>query len=335
MNIKNNLRKILLSNMSKSQIEKFYRIYYKLRYPKEMQKKCSFGCCNEDKTFYVIRPRTDGTEGLMSLFINVAKNLYYAKDNDYIPVVDFDNYYTQYHDMINGESNAWNYFFTQPSQYKLDEVYKSKNVILSGLEVQWYDTPLNNEDRYNDELLANIHNFLFKQIDFNETVKNLAKQEISSLRLESTKTLGLYLRGTDYTALKPSGHPVQPTVEQAIRIVDEFLEKYNLDIIFLVTEDGQIYNQIKDKYGDMCVITSYDSFVEHYDGKRFLSHDKCIAELNDSPYVRGLNYMAKLLILAQCGYFVGGDTMGSWATMIFAGDKYKDKYIFNLGTYGK
>lgn len=333
--IKNYVRKILFSSMKPEDIDNFYKLYYKLRYPKEMQQKCSFGVMNSDKEFYVIRPRTDGTEGLMSLFINVAKNLYYAKDNGYTPVVDFENYHTQYQDIVDGNSNAWEFFFTQPSNYKLGEVYKSKNVILSGLEIQWYDSLLNDKNRYNSNVLADVHDFLFKQIDFNEKVKSCANQEIENLQLNCSNTLGLYLRGTDYTALKPSGHPIQPSVEQAMVIVDEFLEKYNLERIFLVTEDGKIYNKIKEKYGEKCAITTYDSFVDNYDGKNFLSHDKCINELDDSPYKRGLNYLAKLLILSKCDYFVGGDTMGSWATMIFAGDKYKDKYVFNLGTYGK
>lgn len=321
--------------MKQEDIDNFYKFYYKLRYPEEMQRKCSFGEKNSDKEFYVIRPRTDGTEGLMSLFINVAKNLYYARDNGYIAVVDFENYHTQYQDIVDDNRNVWEFFFTQPSNYKLNEIYKSKNVILSGLEIQWYDSPLNDKNRYNNNVLADVHDFLFGQIDFSDKVKNCANQEIIKLKLNFSDTLGLYLRGTDYTALKPSGHPIQPTVEQAIKIVDDFLEKYNLERIFLVTEDGQIYNKIKGKYREKCVITTYDSFVENYNGKNFLGHDKCINELDDSPYRRGLNYLTKLLILSKCSYFVGGDTMGSWATMIFAGDKYKDKYIFDLGTYGK
>lgn len=335
LGIKNLVRKLLFSGMKQENIYNFYKLYYKLRYPKEMGRKCSFGEKNRDKVFYVIRPRTDGTEGLMSLFINVVKNLYYARDKGYIPFVDFENYYTQYQDTVDGNSNAWEFFFTQPSKYRIKEVYESKNVILSGLEIQWYETPLSSKGSYNNDSLFDVHNFLFEQIDFSEKVKNLTKREIDNLKLDCSKTLGLYLRGTDYTSLKPSGHPVQPTVEQAEQVVDEFIEKYSLNKIFLVTEDGQIYNKIKEKYGDMCVITTYDSFVENYDGKKLLSHDKCINELDSSPYKRGLNYLIKLIILSQCAYFVGGDTMGSRATLIFAGDSYKDKYMFNLGLYGK
>lgn len=333
--VKNFIRKMLFSRMKQKDIDNFYKLYYKLRYPDEMQKKCSFGDKNSDITFYVIRPRTDCTEGLMSLFINVAKNLYFAADMKYIPIIDFKNYNTQYYDVVDGNENAWEFFFTQPSEYKLEEVYSSKNVVLSGLEIQWYDNPLCKEERYCDDVLSDIHRFLFSQIDFSDEVRNLANLEVKNLNLDCSETLGLYLRGTDYTTLKPSGHPIQPTVEQAENIVDEFLKKYSIKRIFLVTEDGKIFKKIKEKYGSMCAITTYDSFVENYNGKDFLSHNKCINELDSSPYKRGLHYLTKLLILSKCSYFVGGNTMGSWATMLFAGDNYKDKYIFKLGTYGK
>ena len=334
MNIKQSLRKFLFNKLEDSQIESAYKIYYAVRYPKEMQKKCSFGNLNEDKIFYVIRPRTDGTEGLMSLFVNVAKNLVYAQEHKYVPIIDFKNYHTQYDDNIDGNENSWEFFFTQPTEYSLDEVYKSKNVILSGLDIQWYKSELF-ENKFDNYTLESLHKFLFNQIDFNETVKKFVNDEIDNLKMDCSRTLGLYLRGTDYTKLKPSGHPIQPTVKQAVDVVDEFIKKYAVDKIFLVTEDGDIYKKVREKYKSKCIIVSYDSFIEGYNGKKFLSHDKCIESLSTSPYQRGMNYLIKLLILSNCAYFVGGDTMGSWATMIFAGNRYKEKYVFDLGFYGK
>lgn len=334
MNVKQSLRKLIFNNLKDSQIETVYKIYYAVRYPKEMKKKCSFGNLNEDKVFYVIRPRTDGTEGLMSLFINVTKNLVYAQEHKYVPIVDFKNYHTQYDGCVAGNENSWEFFFTQPTNYTLEEVYKSKNVILSGLDIQWYKSNLF-ENKFDGNALKTLNSFLFKQIDFNETVKKVTNNEINSLQMDCSKTLGLYLRGTDYTKLRPSGHPVQPSVEQAVEVVDEFLKKYDVDKIFLVTEDGDIYKQVREKYQSKCIIVSFDSFIEGYDGKKFLSHDKCINRLSNSSYQRGLNYLVKLLILSKCAYFVGGNTMGSWATLIFAGNRYKDKHIFDLGVYGK
>lgn len=332
--IKNKLRKVVFSILNRQSIDNFYKIYYRARYPSSMQKKCSFGELNPDKYFYVIRPRTDGTEGLMSLFMNVIKNIYYAIDNNYIPIIDFKNYSTQYSDKINGETNSWNFYFCQPSTYTLEEVYSSKNVILSGLDIQWYHNQLFERNFSNNQLLK-LSNFIYEYIDFNDEVKKNVNSQKEILKIKDETTLGLYLRGTDYTYLKPAGHPIQPTVNQATEIVDEYLKKYNIDKIFLVTEDGKIYDEIKKKYGKKCVIVTYDTFIRDYSGKNFLSHDKSINNLSDSPYERGLNYLIKIIILSECRYFIGGNTMGSWGACALSKESFFDKFIFDLGTYGK
>lgn len=333
-NLKIWIRKVLFSKFNDKTIERFYKIYYRLRYPNEMSRSYSFGIINPTVVFYVIRPRTDCTEGLMSLFMNVAKNMYFAKEQGYEPIIDFENYRTQYDDEAIGNRNTWEMYFTQPTHIALDEVYRTKNVILSGLEIQWYRPGLF-EKNFSDSALRKLHSSIFSTITFSKNVQDAVEQEISILKLTCEQTLAVYLRGTDYIALKPSGHPVQPTVEQAIAVIDEYLNRYSLDKIFLVTEDGNIYNKIKERYTEKCIVVSYDSFINDYKGKNFLSHDRSIKELSASPYQRGLNYLVKLIILSKCACFVGGNTMGSWAACTFSAENFKAKYVFDLGVYGK
>ena len=66
----------------------------------------------------------------MALLFYVIQQIGYAEKNNYIPVVDFKNYKTQYNI---ADENAWECFFEQISNYSLDEVYQSKNVVLSGI----------------------------------------------------------------------------------------------------------------------------------------------------------------------------------------------------------
>lgn len=332
MNIKNEIRKTIFSKMSESQIDCFYKIYYRLRYCDEMQKKISYGDMNPDKIFYLIRPRKDGIEGLLSLFWNVIRNIDYAKEKNYIPVVDFKNYKSQY--SMNDYDNVWEYYFTQPSNYSLEEVYKSKNIIISGLETQWYKKELYKAN-YEQKVLEELHQMIFKHIDFSEEVKKRVSQEISDININLESTVGLYLRGTDYVNLKPSGHPIQPTVDQAIEVVDSYIKKYQPTSLFLVTEDGEIYDEIKAKYGDRCVTPKYEKYIYNYDGKSFLSNDKCIDELADNAYERGMNYLIKMIILSRCAYVIGGNTNGMWAVNVFSKNRFKDHFIFELGLYGK
>lgn len=332
MNIKNIMRKILFSHLNEREIDYFYRVYYRLKYPDELMKKKSYGELNPDKTFYIIRPRKDCIEGLLSLFWNVVRNIDYALENNYIPVVDFQNYKTQY--SMSKKENDWNYYFTQPTNFSLDEIYHSKNVILSGLEIQWIEKEKYRAN-YEPKNIEKVHNTVFNYIDFSDEVKVRVEQEICNLNVDFGSTLGLYLRGTDYIKLKPSGHPVQPNVEQAIEVVDNYLNKYRLSSIFLVTEDGEIHDAIKNKYGNKCITPEYDRYVYGYSGKNFLSNDQHINDLSGDARERGMKYLIKMIILSKCAYLIGGNTNGMWAVNIFAENAFKDKYIFDLGVYGK
>lgn len=332
--LKNMMRKILFSILNDNTINLFYQIYYRVRYPGEMKKLCCFGNKNPDKTFYIIRPRSDCTEGLMSLFINAAKNIHYAKENGYEPIIDFLNYKSQYQNEDGKKINSWEVYFTQPTIYSLEEVYKSKNVILSGLEIQWYSCKLY-KINFSDKALRTLHQDIFSKIQFSNDILMALYSELDKLCLNFEKTLGLYVRGTDYTLLKPSGHPVQPTVDQVMEIADQYLGQYNIEKIFLVTEDGNIHDIIKKRYGKRCVVASFDSFITDYNEKKYLSHSLGINKLGDSSIQRGINYLVKLIILSKCAYFVGGKTMGSWAACIFSEQNFKSKYIFDLGVYGK
>ena len=309
--------------------EIFYHIYTYLKYIDMRQKKCKYGEKNKDKTFYIIRPRIDDIEGLMSLLLNVMKQLKYAEIHGFIPVVDFQNYNTQYKDEGIEEPNVWKYYFKQTSEYDLEEVYNSSNVILSGLNAL---IKVNRviERSFETEIIHNCRDVLKRYIRVSEDIYQIVEKEVA---WDISKTVGLYLRGTDYVKLKPAGHPRQPTFEQARIEVDKLLNLYGLDYIFLVTEDEEIYQQAREYYQEKLKIVSFDKFVTGYEGKDYLSKsNECMQELAETPYQRGLNYLVKLLILSKCRMFVGGNTCGSWAACVFS-KGYEKQYVFELGKY--
>ena len=329
MSLKNKLKGYLFK-LPKPAIDSFYLVYNRIKYPEMTEKKTTFGDLNEDKYIYIIRPRTDGVEGLMSLFMNVVKHLNYAEKRGYVPVVDFENYSTQYKDTHRETPNVWEYYFKQVSEITLEQAYQSRHVILSGLSA------LNKCERFLDqkmdeESLEKARIFIKKYIYYSQDVREFANVELAKIPVENT--LGLYLRGTDYVKLKPSGHPIQPTVEQAIEIAETIKEKHELEYVFLVTEDEEIYKEISQHFGNMLKIVTYDSFISNYTGNGFLSLDSnMVLQLANTPYQRGLNYLTKLIILSKCKCFVGGNTCGSWATHVLS-DGFAESYVFDLGVY--
>ena len=111
----------------------------------------NFGNRNKNKVFYVIR-RSPGA-GMFSNFIYVLNHLEIAKRNNFIPIVDMENFTTIYNEKekINNTYNAWEYYFEKLNKYTLKEVYKSQNVIIT-------------ENLFHDSFNHNICNQKFKII---------------------------------------------------------------------------------------------------------------------------------------------------------------------------
>lgn len=151
--------------------------------------------------------------------------------------------------------------------------------------------------------------------------------------IDFESTLGIYARGTDYTRLKPKGCTIQPSIQMIISKANEYIQKYHLKKIFLVTEDNNVYSALSKEYGNSLMTASFDSFVTNYNGTDFLSKSpEACRELGNSPYYRGVNYLVKLLLLSKCHYLVSGVTNGSWAVNVFS-EGFEDAYWFNLGRY--
>lgn len=275
------------------------------------------------QTLYVIRP-SGTTEGLLSLYFSAVKTAQKCVDKGYIPYIDFGNKATQYtvNYSVNGTTNAWEYYFCQPDCLQGKSVSSFKNVVLQG----WRFGPPQKEEP-TDYSSEKWRAFCKGQYGVQPYILDRVEQKYKVLFGGKTKILGLFLRGTDYVALRPKGHAIQPTIQQAIEKVDEFIKKYDTEKIFLVTEDYTVFEKMKAKYGDM-ICCSDDSYVKNYDGKDYVSNS-----FTDDGYVRGLNYLIRILLLARCDYCVGGVASGSLFALTMQQRPYLDSFFFELGYY--
>ena len=301
--------------------------YYSIARRDILQKKKSYGEKNENRIVYVIKPDyQDGVEGLLSLIHKQVLYMDYAKHKGYISYVDWKNFKTQYYD---GQNNVWNYFFKQPSEISEKEVYTSKNVYLSGWTFNNINpTGLLEADIFFDKKLEmQSYKLLKENLSFSNEVEKIANREAEQLDIENC--IGVYVRGTDYVKLQPSGEYVQPDVKLVEKQVSIFIDKYEAPI-FLVTEDGDIYDKLVARFGDRIRIVSFDSFIRKYDGKNVLSKSDV---LNEDKKKRGQNYLVKMILLSKCKYLISSITQGSEFSYALNGGAYADEYIFNLGLY--
>ena len=190
----------------------FFRILYKnIRMPEQ---KKSFGKLHPDKTFYVIRLYPPAT-GWLANYNYVLGYIKHALDRGLIPVVDMEHYATLYteKEAVNGTKNVWEYFFKQPSPYTLEEVYKSKNVILSNGSL-----PLCNTSMKPDVLQWQRKISLL--IPFNITICKHVEEVKVKLLLIGKRILGVPIRGSDLSQ-RVIGHNIPASKEELLPLIEK------------------------------------------------------------------------------------------------------------------
>ena len=195
-----------------------------------------------------------------------------------------------------------------------------KNIILSGWKLR-----KDNKIKFSQD---NVNQFqdIIEKIDIQDYIKKMVDEAWKS-QFEGKNVLGVFLRGTDYVALKPTGHNVQPTISQMISKIEEFLEKYNNDKIFVVTEDYSYFMQLQEKFGDR-VFSYSNQFIENYSGTDYIEKD-----FSDDSYQRGLQYLIRILLLSRCEYQICSIASGSSFSRLFRLESPRDEYWFDLGLY--
>lgn len=297
---------------------------------KDREKMVHLGNEDCDKTYYIIRPRSC-EEGLMSLYFNNAlSGIVFAKAKGYIPVISYcDNkcqYWTNKNEVRNKiDNNAWEYYFNQPENVHVSDVYNKRNVIFTGWTLSDKKICRFDFDSFVNGNRDNIKNIVNKYGRVNSFIQSELDSASQCLHI-GDKTLGVFIRGTDYIKLKPKGHFKQPCIKDIYLKIDEFLDKYDIEKILLITEDYNIFKEIKLRYGDL-ILSPDNIFIRKYNG------DYLEKSFNDNPYDRGLRYIIRLLLLTKCGYLISSITNGSIFVFAYKDDNYKDSFLFNLGRY--
>ena len=171
------------------------------------------------------------------------------------------------------------------------------------------------------------HEFIIKHAKTQSDVNAYYNQGCDIVHPE--RCLGILARGTDYTILHPPGEKRQPTIEELFVKIEEFETEFGKHDIFLVTEDENIYVAFQKQFGKRLRSVPFDQRINNYDGKNYLSRSKLIQD----PIKGGCVYIAKLLILSECKYFIGGMTSGTRYACIMNNQKFEYSYIFDLGVY--
>lgn len=306
---------------------------------------------NPDKTFYVLRPYYFMTRN--ELIINVSNllmhyyrnlhNLAYAIENGWIPVVDWQNYGPLPHEEeypIHGTTNSWEYYWNQPSKYTLEEVYQSKNVILSTRNTRNTEYMpscfFSGSMQELAERLALECPRYDKYITFNDVTEKYIDEWQSKLFPKGARILGVSVRGTSYGVDKAStnicGHPVQPSVEQLIISINKAMEEWEMEYLFITCELDSIIEAVSSYFKDKTIVLRrlrYSKAPQRGDVEKGLDP----LYLPGQKYQTNLDYLTEMALLSRCSSLLAAMSSGVRAALIWNGNRYEKVRIIDNGLW--
>ncbi len=309
----NYLRKKILSKKTKP-----YKLIRSKKYNSHEFKEFNFeyrryGNKNPKKFFYIIR-RVPGA-GFFSNLAFVNHHLLIAEKLKLIPVVDMENYQTIYNckKKINGTFNSWLYYFKQVSKYSLEEVYKSKNVIIC-------DNRANISKYINDiSLTTPKHRKIFdKYIHINKDIIEKVKK-ITLQNFKDKKILGVHYRGSDQK--KAGYHPHPATEKQILNATEMLLDKYKFDKIYLCTEDSDYLELYKKNFGKKLI---YSNVPRTTDSKDLFDGIK-----KNHRYEIGKGNLIDMLMLSKVDYLLCAPSNIAAMSEFIAKKKIPCTFIWN------
>lgn len=306
------------------------------------EQKKYFGTLNPEKIFYVIRSIDDKSRfyigpknNLLANYFYVLSHIQYAINNGWIPIIDQLNYpvYNSVDFPINGTMNAWEYYWKQPCNYTLEEVYQSKNVVLS--KQNWfseYDMGYDVEKYKNPEI---IHRFyeLSKIIPFNEETENIIEGKCNSLFGNKKNILGVAFRFGGHSQRhfeKAVGHPIQPEIDEMIKVVYVYLNKWNMDYIFLTSDTDEAIKEFQHVFGNKLIFLERKRFSEN-----LKKGEKNKIYLKNNLYQTSIDYLTEMALLSKCDCFISSINSGMRYALIRNNNKYKNVKILNYGLVKK
>lgn len=301
----------------------FNKVKSRLSKWKWKERKIRRGFRHKDKIFYVVR-RNSKTVGLFSYVLTALGHIKMAEEKGYISVIDMKNNISPYLDIENPK-NVWEYYFEQPAGYSLDDIDRSRNIILgSG------DLPKIFPDYTMLGSLGEVkvwRDLFHKYIRLNEKMKErvaFAEKEL----FKGERILGVLCRGTDYKETKPKGHPVQPEAEMVIEKAAMAMKEHNCSKIYLATEDREILQKFREEFGDRLLFPKVE--MRPYDKKKLITEIE--VERENDRRLKGEEYLIQIALLSKCNCFIGSRCGGCYGALLMS-DGYEWEYIWDLGLY--
>lgn len=291
----------------------------------------SYGDEYADETIYLVDEQGNGVGFFAEFGVTLIK-LYFAYERGFTPYIHWGENYLYYEsDGIEGETNAFLYYFAPASHVKgIDaarHVVKSENChyeqVKSLFGAVSYDV--------SEEYVNAMADMLRRYIKYNDRTAEYLREQYSKL-LGDKKTLGVHYRGTDFKK-QYNNHPVAVRIEQTIEEVNRLLESGYYEQIFIATDEEDAVKKFKATFGDK--VKAYQDVFRDEGGDDSIAFS--VSDRLHHKYLLGLEVLRDQYTLTNCDGLVCGYSNVTFVARImrrgWIKQDYKDYVLINNGIY--
>ena len=297
----------------------------KLRKKRELycEKRMSLGNKNPNKTFYLIRI-SPGNEGLLLSYLFLLRIMEKFEETNIIPIIDMQwTYYLMAHNDVKeqGKINAWEKYFRQYDDYKIEEVYQSKNIIRG--QVIYRDQSdnyfrLNILKEQSQEGMLDFKKWCYlnnKYIRLNEDLVAQFEEEFQKI-IGQKRTIGVMVR-EGYRILNQlnyalvSNHAIQPDFEEVVNDLNCYLKLWKCEQIYISAEYEETIRFFTAHFNKKIVYTKRkrkDFSATEADEYRKKRDDYY---LNISREEINVDYLKEVYLLSKCTNLLAGRASAS------------------------
>jgi hypothetical protein len=262
---------------------------------------------------YIISQNGKG-RGFFSILSSVVCHVHLGISLGFKPIADFTNCGFEYSEKepCNDTTDPWLYYFNPLSELSLGELSDFSIVARSTRSFpKGYPTSISR------------HPFLKKTFQDHITINSLYSEEALSFYDKNLgeKSLGVHFRAQEFR--RTPRHRLPPTNQQIFTAIDNALDLYDIENIFLVSEDVGCVNTVRNRYGKKVVTADHFRTKDPQNAYHMYPRKQ-------HKYLLGKEILLDAILLSMCdGLVCCNSNVGEGARLIRK-DSFKFEYqIFN------
>lgn len=257
----------------------------------------------------------------------MMSDIIWSLERGYKPVIDILPVAGKYIE----QSNLWEKMFKQPLGSSVEEALANPDkYIICPLKMHHIHSHM--QDAYEPKKVA-VWNKLFSRfLVFNDECRQYIEEEYKTV-LKGKRCLACLIRGTDYTKTRPSGHPIQPNIEELLDEAEKTMVRENLDYVYLATEEKKYADAFKERFGNRVLENKRNYFDEIFNSQNLSRISRVNFERDDDDFLKSLEYVSSIHLLSKCDSMVAGLCGGSEAAVYMNGNNYNSLFLFDKGLY--